>query len=48
MALREDENCSNCKDEDTDNDEYPCNRCNPVILNEWNPKLEEGTDLWDM
>lgn len=48
MALTEERNCSNCNDEDTDMDKYPCNRCGPYHYKEWSPKQEEGVDLYDM
>ena len=46
--MKEEKNCSNCRDEDTDNDEYPCNECDPRWFSNWNPKSDSETDLWDM
>lgn len=46
--LDEKRNCSNCNDEDTDREDFPCSKCSPYILNNWSPKQEEGADLWDM
>jgi len=48
MSPNEKKNCSSCNDEDTDRDEYPCNRCGPYAYKEWSPKHEDGVDLWDM
>lgn len=48
MAIREDKNCTTCGAEDTPNDEYPCNKCDPRWFSEWHPKQEGETDLYDM
>jgi len=44
----EEKNCSTCRDEDTDKDQYPCDSCDPRWFSNWSPKTESENDLWDM
>ena len=48
MAFREDRNCTTCANEETDNDKYPCNKCDPRWFSEWSQKQEGEIDIWDM